>query len=61
MQTTQYLAEILKELYHSSDLITDEEAGKLVNWIIESKKVFVAGARRSGFIAMRMMQELILM
>lgn len=59
MQTTQYLAEILKELNHSADLISDEEAEKLVNWILESKKVFVAGAGRSGFMAksfaMRMM------
>ncbi|CAI8703298.1 6-phospho-3-hexuloisomerase [Priestia megaterium] len=59
MQTTQYLAEILKELKHSADLIADEEAEKLVNGILESKKVFVAGAGRSGFMAksfaMRMM------
>ncbi|MGC0150818.1 6-phospho-3-hexuloisomerase, partial [Peribacillus castrilensis] len=44
MQTTQYVAEILKELNHSADLISDEEAEKLVNGILESKKVFVAGA-----------------
>ncbi|MET3320469.1 UNVERIFIED_ORG: 6-phospho-3-hexuloisomerase [Peribacillus simplex] len=59
MQTTQYLAEILKELNHSADLIADDEAEKLVNGILESKKVFVAGAGRSGFMAksfaMRMM------
>ncbi|MRX56048.1 6-phospho 3-hexuloisomerase [Bacillus sp. HMSC76G11] len=59
MQTTQYLAEILKELNHSADLIADEEAEKLVNGILKSKKVFVAGAGRSGFMAksfaMRMM------
>ncbi|MGG3608107.1 6-phospho-3-hexuloisomerase [Priestia megaterium] len=59
MQTTQYLAKILKELNHSADLIADEEAEKLVNGILESKKVFVAGAGRSGFMAksfaMRMM------
>lgn len=59
MQTTQYLAVFLKELNHSADLIADEEAEKLVNGILESKKVFVAGAGRSGFMAksfaMRMM------
>jgi 6-phospho-3-hexuloisomerase len=59
MQTTQYLAEILKELNRSAGLIADEEAEKLVNGILESKKVFVAGAGRSGFMAksfaMRMM------
>ncbi|MDR4946759.1 6-phospho-3-hexuloisomerase [Neobacillus cucumis] len=59
MQTTQYLAEILKELNRSLELITDEEAEKLVDGILESKKVFVAGVGRSGFMAksfaMRMM------
>ncbi|MDQ0245152.1 6-phospho-3-hexuloisomerase [Bacillus fengqiuensis] len=59
MNTTQYLAEIIKELTQSTSLISDDEAEKLVNGILESKKVFVAGAGRSGFMAksfaMRMM------
>ncbi|MBM7605530.1 6-phospho-3-hexuloisomerase [Metabacillus crassostreae] len=59
MKTTQLLAEILKELENSSQLISDEEAERLVEEILESKKVFVAGAGRSGFMAksfaMRMM------
>lgn len=59
MQATQYLAEIIKELNRSVDLISDEEAEKLANGILESKKIFVAGAGRSGFMAksfaMRMM------
>lgn len=59
MHTTQYLAKILKELIRTTDLISDEEAEKLVNGILEAKKVFVAGAGRSGFMAksfaMRMM------
>ncbi|PMC34714.1 MULTISPECIES: 6-phospho-3-hexuloisomerase [Metabacillus] len=59
MQTTQYLAEILKELHRSLDLIANEEGEKLVNGILESKKIFVAGAGRTGFMAksfaMRMM------
>lgn len=59
MNTTQYLAEIIKELYRSVNLISDDEAEKLVNGILGSKKVFVAGAGRSGFMAksfaMRMM------
>ncbi|WP_375088714.1 6-phospho-3-hexuloisomerase [Peribacillus sp. RS7] len=59
MQTTQYLAEIIKELNRSVHLIADEETEKLVNGILESKKVFVAGAGRSGLMgkafAMRMM------
>jgi 6-phospho-3-hexuloisomerase len=60
MQTTEYLAKILQELNPAVDLIADEEAEKLVNGILESKKIFVAGAGRSGFMiksfAMRMMQ-----
>ncbi|MEY2193300.1 6-phospho-3-hexuloisomerase [Neobacillus sp. BF23-41] len=59
MNTTQYLAEIIKELNSSVDLISNDEAEKLVNGILESKKIFVAGAGRSGFMAksfaMRMM------
>jgi 6-phospho-3-hexuloisomerase len=59
MQATQYLAEIIQELNRTVDLIADKEAEKLVNGILESKKIFVAGAGRSGFMsksfAMRMM------
>jgi 6-phospho-3-hexuloisomerase len=59
MKTTQYMAEMIKELNRSVELISDEEAEKLVNGILESKKIFVAGAGRSGFMAksfaMRMM------
>jgi hypothetical protein len=38
MNTTQYLAEIIKELNRSVDLISNDEAEKLVNGILESKK-----------------------
>jgi 6-phospho-3-hexuloisomerase len=59
MKTTQYLAAMIKELNRSVELISDEEAEKLVNGILESKRIFVAGAGRSGFMAksfaMRMM------
>lgn len=59
MQTSQYLSEILQELNSSADFISNDAAEKLVNGILESKKVFVAGAGRSGFMAkafaMRMM------
>ncbi|WEG14857.1 6-phospho-3-hexuloisomerase [Pullulanibacillus sp. KACC 23026] len=59
MQTTQYLAEISKELQRSIGLISDAEAEELVNAILKATKVFVAGAGRSGFMgksfAMRMM------
>ena len=51
MKTTQYLARIIKELIRSLDLISNDEAEKLVNGILESKKIFVAGAGRSGFMA----------
>ncbi|KQU27232.1 6-phospho-3-hexuloisomerase [Peribacillus butanolivorans] len=59
MKTTQYLAEVVQELSRTVDLISDENAEMLVNKILESKKIFVAGAGRSGFMGksfvMRMM------
>lgn len=60
MQTTQYLTEILKELNQTVDLIVDQEVENLVDGILHSQKIFVAGAGRSGLMsrafAMRMMQ-----
>jgi 6-phospho-3-hexuloisomerase len=60
MKTIEYHAEIIKELNQTVDLIAEEEADKLVDCILRSKKVFVAGAGRSGLMvrafAMRMMQ-----
>lgn len=59
MLTIQYLAEILQELKPAVDLISNDDAEKLVNGILESNKIFVAGAGRSGLMAksfaMRMM------
>ena len=59
MQTTQYLAEVVQELNQTVHLIRDSEAEKLMNQILESKKIFVAGAGRSGLMGksfvMRMM------
>ncbi|GEN32676.1 3-hexulose-6-phosphate isomerase [Aneurinibacillus danicus] len=59
METTQYVDKIIRELSQTVDLISNEEAEKLVNGILESKKIFVAGAGRSGLMsksfAMRMM------
>ncbi|WP_046180752.1 6-phospho-3-hexuloisomerase [Domibacillus tundrae] len=56
---TKQLERILQELRAISDLIRDEDAAQLVNRILEAKKIFVAGAGRSGFMAksfaMRMM------
>ncbi|MFV2048330.1 6-phospho-3-hexuloisomerase [Metabacillus litoralis] len=59
METSHYLSTILEELNHSAQYITDADAEGLVKAIRSSKKVFVAGAGRSGFMgksfAMRMM------
>jgi 6-phospho-3-hexuloisomerase len=59
MLTIQYLAEILHELKPAVELISNDDAEKLVNGILESNKIFVAGAGRSGLMAksfaMRMM------
>jgi len=59
MQTAQYTAEILNELQRTAALMNDDQTEQLVNGILEAKKVFVAGAGRSGLMAksfvMRMM------
>ncbi|WP_340023656.1 6-phospho-3-hexuloisomerase [Paenibacillus sp. FSL K6-1096] len=59
MKTTQYIAEIVQELHQTVHLINDSEAEKLVQQILASKKIFVAGAGRSGLMGkafvMRMM------
>jgi len=59
MKTTQYLAAVVEELSQTVNLISDEETENLVDRILESKKIFVTGAGRSGFMGksfvMRMM------
>ncbi|KPL57672.1 6-phospho-3-hexuloisomerase [Rossellomorea vietnamensis] len=59
MKSTQYLAKVVEELSQTVHLISDEESEKLVNQILESNKIFVAGAGRSGLMGksfvMRMM------
>ncbi|MDR4946442.1 6-phospho-3-hexuloisomerase [Neobacillus cucumis] len=59
MITTQYLDEVVQELGRTINQISDKEAEKLMNRILESNKIFVAGAGRSGFMGksfvMRMM------
>jgi 6-phospho-3-hexuloisomerase len=59
MFTTQYLDKVVQELSRTIELISDDDAEELVNKILESKKIFVAGAGRSGFMGksfvMRMM------
>ncbi|MEM1504738.1 6-phospho-3-hexuloisomerase [Domibacillus sp. 8LH] len=56
---TKQLERILREVHTAAHLIRDEDAAQLVNHILEAKKIFVAGAGRSGFMAksfaMRMM------
>lgn len=59
MKTTEYLAEVIEELNQTVHLINDSEAEKLVQQILASNKIFVAGAGRSGLMGkafvMRMM------
>ncbi|UZJ79874.1 6-phospho-3-hexuloisomerase [Fictibacillus sp. KU28468] len=59
MNTSHYYTEIVKELSLAADLISDQEAEMLVDEILKAKKIFVAGAGRSGLMgksfAMRMM------
>lgn len=50
MNTTQYLTKIIGELTESVGRISQEDANQLVEKILTSKKVFVAGAGRSGFM-----------
>lgn len=59
MNTNQYLTKIIDELSKSADLISDTETDQLAKQILKSKKIFVSGAGRSGFMGksfvMRMM------
>ncbi|MFB5674944.1 6-phospho-3-hexuloisomerase [Paenibacillus terreus] len=59
MQTVQYLKEILSELDRAPELISGEAAEQLASAIMDAKRIFVAGAGRSGYmvksIAMRLM------
>lgn len=59
MQTTQFTKEILEELQQTAEAISNDEADQLVKAISNAKKIFVAGAGRSGLMAksfaMRMM------
>ncbi len=59
MNTSEFLKDIIAELSLTADKIDQQEAEELVDKISKAKKVFVAGAGRSGFMAksfaMRMM------
>ncbi|GAB2700659.1 6-phospho-3-hexuloisomerase [Paenibacillus thermoaerophilus] len=60
MRTIQYVAKVLEELNRTVDFIAGDEADRLVDAILKSKKIFTAGAGRSGLMArafaMRLMQ-----
>ncbi|TWT01105.1 6-phospho-3-hexuloisomerase [Planomicrobium sp. CPCC 101079] len=51
MQTAGYTEVILKELQTVLSSIEDSEADKMVEALLASKKIFVAGGGRSGFMA----------
>ncbi|CAG7630043.1 3-hexulose-6-phosphate isomerase [Paenibacillus solanacearum] len=59
MRTTEYLAEIIKELERSAGQMSDAQAEQLADAIVRANKIFVAGAGRSGLMirafAMRLM------
>jgi 6-phospho-3-hexuloisomerase len=50
MNISQYLEKVIQELNKTVDLIPELEAEKLLKNILESKKIFVAGAGRSGLM-----------
>lgn len=51
MQTSQYTAQILKELGRLPQELSDEDTDKLIDRLLEAEKIFVAGAGRSGLMA----------
>ena len=59
MKTSNYLDQVILEISQAGSLIANEDLEMLVEHILHSKKVFVYGAGRSGFMlkafAMRMM------
>jgi 6-phospho-3-hexuloisomerase len=60
MHTTNFLMKIVNELKQTADFIHDDQVEKLADRILQSKKVFMAGAGRSGLMikafAMRLAQ-----
>ncbi|MBS2970511.1 6-phospho-3-hexuloisomerase [Metabacillus sp. KIGAM252] len=59
MRTAEFFRTILNELDAAADALNEKEAAELVEKIVASNKIFVAGAGRSGLMAksfvMRMM------
>lgn len=60
MNTIQYAQAIIDELQHSVVQLEDEEAERMVELLLHSNQIFIAGAGRSGLMgrafAMRLMQ-----
>lgn len=58
-QTSLYFSQVIEELNKTVQSIPDEPSEALLNQIVQSKKIFVAGAGRSGLMGkafvMRMM------
>lgn len=50
MQTNQYAAEIAKELNRTVGLLPEKETEYFINEILQAKRIFVAGAGRSGLM-----------
>lgn len=50
MQTNQYAAEIVKELTRTVGSVAEKEAEYFVNNILRARRIFVAGAGRSGLM-----------
>lgn len=59
MDTMKYAQKIIEELHHSISQLDKEEAERVAELLLQSNKVFVAGAGRSGLMgrafAMRLM------
>ncbi|ASA24669.1 6-phospho-3-hexuloisomerase [Paenibacillus donghaensis] len=59
MDTVDYAQEILRELQHSLSQLKAQEAEQMAQLLLRSKKIFLAGAGRSGLMgrafAMRLM------
>lgn len=51
MKPCKYLNDILEELKEDAKYVEENQVKKMVNEIMQAKKLFVAGAGRSGFVA----------
>ena len=59
MNTSEYTREVVREIEKAVAAIAPEEAERLVDLVLDARRVFIAGAGRSGFavkaFAMRLM------